>query len=300
MKLKTNIKKGNFTGWFFVLPALIIVVLLLFYPVTSSIVYSFTSKNLIRSSYKFVGFDNYISILTNSEFYKAFFTSIKWTVASLFFQLLIGFTAALALNKIPKLSGIYRTLLIIPWAFPSIVIAISWKWILSDIYGFLPNLLNQLNVTDGFISFLTSPNLVFWTVLFINVWFGFPLIMVNILSALQTIPKEQYEAAKIDGANSFQSFRHITFRHIRVVIGLLLVLRTIWIFNNFELIYLLTGGGPSDFTTTLPIFAYKTGWGLKQIGVASAITIILLGFLLSICFIYFRMLDKWEKEDEVI
>ena len=92
--------------------------------------------------------------------------------------------------------------------------------------------------------------------------------MVNILAALKTIPREQYEAAIVDGASSFQVFRYITIRHIRGVIGLLVVLRTIWVFNNFDLLYLLTGGGPSDLTTTLPIYAYKTGWNLKRLGTA--------------------------------
>ena len=121
--------------------------------------------------------------------------------------------------------------------------------------------------------------------------------MVNILSALKTIPSDQYEAAVMDGATAWQSFWSITVRHIRGVIGLLLVLRTIWVFNNFDLLYLITGGGPSDLTTTLPIFAYRAGWGMKQLGVSSAITIILLLFLLTLCFFYFKLLNKWERED---
>lgn len=292
-------KLKNLRGWAYISPAIISVVVLLIYPVCSSIFYSFTSKNLIKPSYNFVGLDNYISILSNEGFYKAFGTSIKWTILCIFLQVLVGFSAALALNTIPKFKGFFRTALIIPWAFPSIVIALSWKWILNGISGFLPNLLYNIGLTEEVIPFLSDPNLVFGTLVAINVWFGAPLIMVNVLSAMQTIPQDQYEAAQIDGAKPYQSFWYITLRHIRVVIGLLVVLRTIWVFNNFELIYLLTGGGPSDLTTTLPIFAYKTGWGLKQIGMASAISIILLVFLLCICFIYFKMLDKWEEEDTV-
>jgi multiple sugar transport system permease protein len=285
------------TGMLFILPSVLIVILLLIYPIFSSIYFSFTSKNLIRPLYDFVWFENFKFVLTNPDFYKAFMNSIKWTVFSIAGQLFIGFTAALALNRIPRFTGFYRTLLIIPWAFPAIVIAFSWKYILNDVYGFLPNLLTKLGLTENNINFLADPDFAFMVVVLVNIWFGAPLFMVNILSALKTIPSEQYEAAQMDGASPFQVFWHITLRHVRVVIGLLLVLRTIWIFNNFDILYLITGGGPSDITTTLPIFAYRAGWGMKQLGVASAITVILLLFLLCICFLYFKLLDKWEKED---
>ena len=294
-KKKMNIDKINLV---FVLPAMLIVFLLLVYPIFSSIYFSFTSKNLIRPYYKWIWFDNFKFVLTNSEFYRAFLNSIKWTILSITGQLLVGFIAALSLNKIPKFSGFYRTLLIIPWAFPAIVIAFSWKWILNDVYGFIPNLLTQLHITKENINFLADPKTAFWIVLFINIWFGAPLFMVNILAALKTIPREQYEAAIVDGASSFQVFRYITIRHIRGVIGLLVVLRTIWVFNNFDLLYLLTGGGPSDLTTTLPIYAYKTGWNLKRLGTASAVTILLLLFLMAVCFGYFKLLNKWEREDD--
>ena len=296
--MKKNKMKIDKINLVFVLPAMLIVFLLLVYPIISSIYFSFTSKNLIRPYYKWIWFDNFKFVLTNPEFYRAFLNSIKWTILSITGQLLVGFIAALSLNKIPKFSGFYRTLLIIPWAFPAIVIAFSWKWILNDVYGFIPNLLTQLHITKENINFLADPKTAFWIVLFINIWFGAPLFMVNILAALKTIPREQYEAAIVDGASSFQVFRYITIRHIRGVIGLLVVLRTIWVFNNFDLLYLLTGGGPSDLTTTLPIYAYKTGWNLKRLGTASAVTILLLLFLMAVCFGYFKLLNKWEREDD--
>ena len=121
-------------------------------------------------------------------------------------------------------------------------------------------------------------------------------MMVNILSALQTVPRDQYEAAQIDGANGWQSFFYITIPHVRNVIGLLVVLRTIWVFNSFDIIYLITGGGPANKTMTVPIYAYNLGWGLKQLGRSSAVTVLLLIFLLIVCSMYFKLLNKWEKE----
>jgi len=292
-----KLRHKNPTGWLFILPAVLVVVLLLIYPILSSIYFSFTSKHLLRARFDWVWLDNFKFVLSNPDFYTAFANSIKWTSLSIAGQLLMGFALALALNKIPKYSGVFRTLLIIPWAFPAIVIAFSWKWIFNDVYGFVPNLLTTLGMTDHNVNFFADPNFVFGAALFVNIWFGTPLFMVNILSALKTIPMEQYEAAVMDGATAWQSFWSITIRHIRGVIGLLLILRTIWIFNNFDLLYLITGGGPSNLTTTLPIFAYKAGWGMKQLGVASAITVILLIFLLGICLLLFRLLNKWERED---
>lgn len=288
--------KSQLAGFCFILPAVAVVGLLLLYPVLTSIFYSFTSKHLIKASYEFVWFKNYIAVLTNPDFWTSFLTNVKWTVASLAGQILVGFTAALALERVRHGKGIFRTLLIIPWAFPSIVIALSWKWILNGVSGFLPNFLVEIGLCDTIPQFLTSTNLVFPTMVFINIWFGAPLIMVNVLSALQTVPKDQYEAAQIDGATSLQSFIHITIPHIRVVMGLLVVLRTIWIFNSFDMIYLITGGGPGGLTQTVPIYAYNVGWGLKLLGRSSAVTVLLLIFLLMVCMLYFRLLNKWEKE----
>lgn len=287
---------SKITSFGFVFPAILVVIMLLLYPVISSIFYSFTSKNLIKPSYDFVGFKNYAKVLSDSKFHSAFLTSCKWTLFSLIGQILVGFTAALALDHIRKGKGIYRTILIIPWAFPSIVIALAWKWILNGVYGFVPITLVNLGICKDIPQFFSSKDLVFGTLVFINVWFGAPLIMVNVLSALQTVPKDQYEAAQIDGANPFQSFLFITLPHIRVVVGLLVVLRTIWVFNNFDTIFLITGGGPANITQTIPIYAYNKGWGSKQLGVSSAVTVILLIFLLILCAVYFKVLNKWEKE----
>ena len=287
---------NKLTSFAFILPAILVVGLLLLYPVATSIFYSFTSKHLIKAKWEFVGLRNYVKVLSDKAFLTAFLTSVKWTVCSLIGQVLVGFTAALALEKIKRGQGFYRTVLIIPWAFPSIVIALSWKWILSGVYGFVPNVLVKLGLCETIPQFFSSANLVFGTLVFINIWFGAPLIMVNVLSALQTVPKDQYEAAQLDGASGWQSFVHITLPHIRVVVGLLVVLRTIWVFNNFDTIYLITGGGPANLTSTVPIYAYNAGWGLKQLGVSSAVTVLLLLFLLVVCSIYFKILDKWEKE----
>ena len=290
-------KTRSYTKWLFVLPAVIVVAALFIYPIFSSLFYSMTTKNLIRPKYNFVGLKNYLDILSDPKFWAAFLNSLKWTVFSLLGQILVGFTAALALNRVNLFKGMYKTLLIIPWAFPSIVIAFSWTWILNGVYGILPNFLVKWNICESAPQFLTEKNLAFIVLVLINIWFGAPMIMVNVLSALQTVPQDQYEAAKIDGASTFQSFKHITLPHIKLVMGLLVVLRTVWIFNNFDLIYLITGGGPAGSTQTVPLYAYEMGWGTKLLGKSSAVTVLLFIFLMSVCIIYFTIMNCWEREE---
>jgi len=226
----------NWTGVCFVAPSIVVVLALLIYPVFSSIWYSFTDKNLLRTNYHVVGISNYTDLLGSSSFWNAFGVSIKWTAASLVGQLAVGMVLALALDRVPRGSGLFRTLLIVPWAFPAIITAFAWKWILNDVYGFVPNLLTSLGLTDKNTALLGNPATTFWIALLINIWFGAPMFMVNILSALKTIPQEQYEAAMVDGASGWQRFRFITLTHIREVIGLLVILRTIWVFNNFDML----------------------------------------------------------------
>lgn len=289
----------NLTRWLFVAPAMLVVLCLLVYPLGSTLLYSFTNKTLIKPTYSFKGLENYTKILTDPDFLRAFGTTLVWTFASLMGQLLVGFTGALALDRISSrvTRPIYRICMIIPWAFPSVAIALVWKWMLNGIQGYIPTMLMNLGFSEGMIQFLSDPKLVLPTLVFINIWFGAPMIMVNVYAALQTVPRDQYEAAVIDGASAWQSFIHITVPHIKVVVGLLVVLRTIWVFNNFDIIFMTTAGGPAGLTTTMPIYIYQLGWTNKLVGRASAASILLLIFLIAVCLIYFAVITRWEKED---
>ena len=174
--MKSRHIKAQITSFCFILPALSVLALLLLYPVVTSVFYSFTSKHLIKADYEFVFFKNYIAVLTDPDFWTSFLTNIKWTITSLFFQIVVGFLAALAVDRIRKGKSFFRTILIIPWAFPSIVIALSWKWILNGVSGFLPNILVKMGIVDTVPQFLSSANLAFPVLVMINVWFGAPLI----------------------------------------------------------------------------------------------------------------------------
>lgn len=281
---------------YFLIPAFIFTILLLAIPIIMSFYYSFTNKSLLGKPLKMVGLNNYINILTDP----AFFTSMKNTIIFTFFslagQLLVGLIIALALNRIKRFKGFFRTLILVPWAFPMIAVSLTWTYLLNDFYGIINSWLIEWGWVSDPVLFLSNPKLALGTLICINIWFGAPLFAINILASLQAIPKDVYEAAHIDGAGIFNVFLHITLPFIKVVIGLLVILRTIWIFNNFDMVYLLTGGGPGLVTTTVPIYAYRMGWTLHSLGRSSAVTIVLLVFLLIVAFIYFKFLDKWEKE----
>ena len=158
--------KVDYARWVFVLPALLVVGILLIYPIFSSLYYSMTTKHLIRLTYDFIGLENYKAVLADPNFFKAFLNSVLWTLGSLAGQLIIGFTGALAINRVNFGKGIYRTLMIIPWAFPSIVIALSWKWILNGVSGFIPNILVQLGICNELPQFLSDNSFVFLTLIF--------------------------------------------------------------------------------------------------------------------------------------
>lgn len=280
----------------FIAPAMVVTIVLLAWPICMSIYYSFTNKSLLGKPVEFVGLSNYVSVLQNSEFYISLWNTVVYTVLSLSLQLLFGFIVALALNRITRFKGLFRTLCLIPWAFPMIIVSFTWSYLLNDIYGIVNGKLLAWGIVSQPIQFLADPKLAMITVSLINVWFGVPLFAINILASLQTIPKELYEAAEMDGATVWQRFRFITLPFVRVVVGLLIILRTIWIFNSFDLVFLLTGGGPGVSTQTMPIFAYRMGWTLYSLGRSSAVTILLLIILAVACTIYFKVLDHWESE----
>ena len=290
---------SNTTRWFFVLPAMAIVICLLIYPLMSTLVYSFTNKTMTKTTFKVIGLTNYINVLKDPAFFAAFGHSLLWTAGSVLGQVIVGFVGALSLNRIKnkKVQNAFRICAIIPWAFPAIATAMVWKWMLNGIYGFIPTVLMNLGITGDMPQFLSTSRLAMPTLIFINVWFGAPMILVNVFAALQTIPQDQYEAAQIDGATSRQSFVYITAPHIRTVVGLLVVLRTVWVFNNFDMIYMITAGGPAGASSTMPLYIYDTGWTGMMVGKASAASMLLLMFLILLCILYFLVINRWEKEE---
>jgi multiple sugar transport system permease protein len=285
-------------GFLFILPVLIIVAYLLIYPVVTSFYISLTNRHLLRHGYTFVGLDNYRQVFADRELWEALVNTGVWTVGSLAFQLLLGLAGALLLNRRMTFLWLWRMLIIVPWAFPPIVIAFTWRWILNDLYGVLNYFLVALHLVNMPLLFLGSRSLAMPTAIGVNTWFGFPFFLLAILAALQSIPETEYEAARIEGATACQTFTYVIFPRIRFTLGIILVLRTMWVVNSFDFIFLLTGGGPGTTTQTLPVFAYFTGWRRYFLGRASAICVVLLGILVLSSWFYFRLFQLSQVEEE--
>lgn len=285
-------------GFLFILPVLIIVAYLLIYPVAASLYVSLTDRHLLRRDQAFVGLQNYRHVLADRELWETFLNTAVWTAGSLTFQLSLGLGGALLLNRRMAFLWFWRMLMIVPWAFPPIVIAFAWRWILNDLYGVLNYLLMAARLVDMPLLFLGSRSLAMPTAIGVNTWFGFPFFLLAILAALQAIPASDYEAARIEGANAWQMFHHVIFPRIRFTIGIILVLRTMWVVNSFDFIFLLTGGGPGTATQTLPVFAFFTGWRRYFLGRASAICVILLGVLVVSSWLYFKLFQLSRVAEE--
>ena len=285
-------------GIFFLLPGLGIILIVLSYPVVSNLYISFTDKHLIYPGVNWIGFENYRLTFADPDFPNSFLNTIVFTFASVSLQLAVGLIAALVLNlKFPGRT-FFRLALITPYAFPPVTVSLLWKWILHGLFGAANYLLVGLGLIDEPIAWISQTETAMLMAILVTVWFGFPLFTLAILAGLQSIPAEHYEVARIEGATPLKTFWYVILPSITKIIGIIVVLRTIWLFNAFDLIFALTGGGPVNATETLPLYAYRVGWRHGFIGQTAAIAVILLGVLIVLTWIYFRLF-KIEQEKNV-
>lgn len=269
-------------------PGLLCLAAVVAYPVAYNLVVSLTDRSLIYPGAQFVGLDNYRAVLADADFWRAAGRSLAWTALSVAGQLLLGLAGALALQQVTRGRGLLRTLLIVPWAVPSVVMAFGWRFMLDPLYGIVNAMLLAAGVISRPIAWFGDPATAFGAVTLMNVWFGFPFMMVSLAAGMQAIPPEQYEAARVDGATWWQEMRHITLPSLSRVIGTVVVLRAVWVFNNFDFVFLSTGGGPSARTTTLPILAYRTGWQQFDLGLMSAMATVMVALLAAAAWLTFR------------
>lgn len=272
-----------------IVPGLVLLALIVVYPVVYNVANSFTNLNLSFPVTSWVGLENYVRVIADPAFYAAIGRTLVWTVASVAGQLLLGFIAALALQSLRSGQTAFRVGLIIPWAFPSIVLAFSWKFMLDPMYGVVNDVLMRIGLISEPIAFLGNANTAMPSLIAMNIWFGFPFMMVALLAGLQSIPTEQYESARVDGAGFWGELLHVTIPGLRGLIGSLVVLRTIWVFNNFDFVYLTSGGGPIDATQTLPLYAFQIGWTSFNVGRMGAVSVVTLIILAAITAIYLRL-----------
>lgn len=271
---------SNRLAYLYTLPALAIMALVVLYPFIYNVIISFSNMNLMHfREWHLIGLKNYQAVLGETSFWYFFGKTILWTVINLFFHVSIGIFLALLLNKALRGKSIFRTLLILPWAVPQYITALTWRGMFNSEYGAANLLLNEIL---GLSIPLTTEWGAFTACLITNIWLGFPFMMIVALGGLQSIPAALYEAAEIDGASWFQQFKNITIPLLKPVMVPAITLGVIWTFNNFNVVWLVSNGGePSDKTHILVSWVYKSGFTYFRMGYAAAFSMIIFLILLT-------------------
>lgn len=292
MARATKLGKYQHTGYRFISPAVLMMVALIIYPMLYGVYLSFYNTNLV-SRWKFVGLKYYIQAFTQKEFYSSVGLTFLFMILVVAGHFLIGFILASMLNK--KFVGrtVFRVIFMLPWLFPETVIALLFTWIMNPMYGILNSILKSLGLISANISWLGSASMAFPAVVAVCIWKGYPLVMTMILSGLQAISSDLYEAAMIDGATKWQQFLHVTIPGLRPVLTTTIILDSVWWFKQYTLVYTMTGGGPGTATNLISLNIYGTAFNDLRFGKAAAWGII----VFVICYVISKLYRVVLKDD---
>ena len=283
-------------GWFFVLPLIIWLSLSILFPLYIAIDLSFYNIKIIGTEGKFYGFKNYVKILNSSKFWLALNHSLLWVLGNAIVQTIFAFLIALTLNKKFNFQKLATNWIILSFIIPTVVIVVIWKLMLSSSSGIVNATLVNLNLIDEPIGFFSTPTSAFVSLVIINSWRWSPFLALIILSGLKSINREIYDASKIDGTNIFTEFWYITFPNLKHVLFVLGLVGTLLSFNVFDIIWLITKGGPSNATTTLPLLIYETAFTKFRLSQAAALSVITSVILLTFSILFIKFLS--EKKDD--
>lgn len=277
------------------LPVLILVLGVLLYPILNTFWLSFTDLKLSApKSGVFVGLKNYIEAFGDTEFRAALGRTLLFAVSTVPVETILGLLVALVLHQKFVGRGFVRGLILLPWALPYVVNGAMWKWIFNANYGALNALLLQSGLIDNYQIWLGNPKTAFLLVTIANIWKETPVAAILIHAALQGIPEELYEAAWVDGAGSFRRFLHITLPILRPVIAVTMVVKTVWALKEFDLIYVITGGGPANATNLATFYTYLTTFKFLNFGYGSALAFIIVIAALVVALFYVRIVSTNE------
>lgn len=284
-------------GFLLVLPSLLLFITLIVYPLFQAFLLSFADVSTLTLQGRYTGLQNYETVLARSEFWISFGNTVIWTLGSLFGQITLGILVALLLNTQFPGRSLARGVVLMPYMLSSVVTVMIWQWMLNDLYGVVDATLMSWGLTNAPVPWLTRmPNAMVTTIL-IGTWKLFPFVVIAILARLQTIPEQLYEAARIDGAGPWARFTDITLPQIKSVLLFILLLRGIWDFKEFDLIFLMTGGGPQIGTQTLPLLIYKEAFGQLHLGRGAAIAILMLVIMTVMFFVYLWYHQRDERRN---
>jgi len=276
-------------GFLFVLPSLLMLLLVLGIPVVTAVINSFAP---IWSEVKTFTIENYIKLLNDKLFWNSLLVTFIFVVSTVALHFLFGLSVALVLNAEIKAKRFFRVIAILPWTVPDVITGLIWRFMYNPTSGIINNLIMTSGLTNYYIEWLASPYLVLPSIILADVWRGYPFVMIILLAGLQAIPREQYEAARVDGASPFKVFIHITMPNLARIIYIALALDTIWQFRRFGLIYNMTLGGPGHASEILSLYIYKHYFKYFNFEYASAIAVVMAIIMIIISYPYVRMLTK--------
>ena len=273
--------------WVSFLPTALIAVTLVLFPLLFTLYVSLFQRNLLGGVPEFLGLGNYSAALRDPLFWQAFNNGLIYALGTTSVSLLVGMVAALILNEKFFGRGFVRAAVVFPYIVPTIVVVFVWKFMFNS-RGVINQTLSALGLVQEFIPWLGDPRFAMLTIILISAWAWFPFVAITLLAGLQTIPGAYYEAAALDGAGPFRRFFAITLPLLAPVMIVVVLLRSIWALRNFDMIFLLTGGGPVTATYILPILTYTEAFGKFRLGYATAVATALMLFLTALAFVYFR------------
>jgi multiple sugar transport system permease protein len=274
--------------WLFVAPAVLLVAVLMYYPMIGTVIESLYTSSFISPRPRFAGLDTYGKIIASPDFAVVVWNSIVWTAGVVLLQNLLGFLAALLLNQGLPGQGLMRSLILLPWVLPGVVAAILWRFMFDPQLGLINSILMSLGLSDHGVAWLADPSTAMGSAVVAAVWKGFPFSCVVYLAALQTIDREQIEAATIDGARALRRLVDIVIPGMKDVILINLLLTTILTFNYFDMIWVLTRGGPQNATHIFPTKIYELGFGQFRFGEAAVygvFSILVLAVMIALTFV---------------
>jgi len=296
-KTRTLEAQDKRLGIILLLPAIIILCAVIVYPMAHSLWLSTQNLNVSNPARgrEYVGLQNYLEVLHSGDWWLSLLRTLYFVGADLLIGIPLGLSIALLLNKERKGKGIILAIILFPYVLAPIVNSLIWKLIYDPNYGFLNGLLTQLGIIKDYIPWLASPALALAMLIIANLWQGTPFAIVLFLAGLKSIPKEEYEAAAIDGSSKITSFRYITIPHLRPIIYMNVVMKTILTFKLFDIVYSLTGGGPGGSTTVVSMLIYRESFEYMKFGQGAAMSYLLLLFVLILVVVYSRMFKEEES-----
>lgn len=271
------------------IPLLIWILVTMVYPIIYGIQLSLTNTRLIGIEGDFVWLANFTRNLQDPVFLSALKKSVFWTLGNALLQTVLGLSAGILLERTLIARRAMRVWILLPWIVPTIAIAILWRWLLSATYGIINYILIKLSIVAVGIPFLGSPDLALMACIFINSWRWFPFLSIIVLAGLLSIPPEEYEAARIDGAGFWQELRFISLPYLSPTLVILGLIGTLWSFNMFDVLWLMTQGGPAGATRTLAVLVYEQAFRNYFLGRAASVGVIMMLVLLIILILYFRL-----------